>query len=179
MSLPSRLRPSLALVLAALAAGACSRGDARPAADSSGGGPVLRVAPAPAPKPWLDSGSVGFAARHHRLTMTEMRQWSAVLKRLQARAAKDPSFKLRLGYSPDSSVASQARAVSETAGLREALEGSGLSSREWVVVTMAYIGAATTARSADTTRPVAPDVNPANVAFLRKNKDAISRLQKR
>lgn len=189
MSHPSRLRSRLALAaaaaLGAAISGCAQGGDARELADSSAPAVASAAVTAQPPEladsaaaPALAEGSVGAATRDHRLTMAEMQTWSSVIKALKARARTDPNFKLTLAYPPASSLESQAQVAGENPALREALRSNGLSARDWVVVTAAYISASIAAQTDDPAHALAPDVNAENVAFLREHGPAINALQR-
>jgi hypothetical protein len=112
--------------------------------------------------------TVGDAGYRNKLTMSQIQRWYAVLAMFRDSAERDPTFRLKLNFPLDSSLASQVRAVEARSSLRAAIAGAGLTSDEFVMITASYGGAkmAIQLRDSLSHKDLPTNVNPANVSFL-------------
>ncbi len=122
--------------------------------------------------------TVGDAAFHHNLTLSEMDRWFGAVAALLKSHQHDSTYHLSLQFPVDSSITSQANRVNRSA-LAALPNALGMSAEDFVTVTAAYsaatLGKAIRDTSARHELPV--NVNPRNVLFLEQNAAVLDSLK--
>jgi hypothetical protein len=127
---------------------------------------------------YLAPGTVGRAGYEYRLSMPELAKWYAILHELEDSSASNVSFHVKVDFPADGTLDSQIRVVDGIPALKNAVRRAGLSSREYVALTAALVGAAAASTVADTVpgRNAPKNVHPSNLAFLRKHAAEVEAL---
>jgi hypothetical protein len=130
------------------------------------------------PDAYLAPGTVGRAGYEYRLSMPELAKWYAILHELEDSSARNASFHVKFDFPADSTLDSQIRVVDGIPALKDAVRRAGLSSREYVALTAALVGAAAASTVVDTVpgSEAPKNVHPSNLAFLREHAAEVEAL---
>jgi hypothetical protein len=123
----------------------------------------------------------------HILTMDDMRKFAAVSTRFAELAQRDSKVCALIGQeerapgasADDRSIAARARALEAEPVTRAALQASGVTAREFVVIMLTYLTTTMDYMTRVTGRSLYSDpvkVNPANREFMVSRKDEIGEL---
>ncbi|MGH9419255.1 MAG: hypothetical protein ACRD3J_04715 [Thermoanaerobaculia bacterium] len=129
------MKPKLIPLALALTLGACSAKDNSSAA--SAGAAASSVATA------SDPGSNDIS--NYTLDMDKMNRWINTMKAIGSEVKKDTTVAAAVSMDDDKSVDQSVAKLEANPGARRALASSGMSAREFVMTSLAYVQAAMTA----------------------------------
>ncbi len=117
----------------------------------------------------------------YRLTMPRVEQFAQAVRNLQELTRTDPAVRARmeeLGGEEDQTPGELANAIERDPQLRAAIERTGLSVREYMLVSLAFTQAAMAHRfqQEGLMQELPPGVPPENVAFIRENEERLRPL---
>ena len=165
--------PRVSLVVATCVAMACT---SRDAADEAAAGSAAAAAPSPASaaEPTANDFS------NYKLDMDKMRKYAAAIKAFSALSPSDTSGMSGLNMSGNESTTETIARMESNPVARRVLADAGLTAKDYVWITAAYLQAAMTQGLME----VSPEAkmpegqNPQNVEFLKANKTVLEAIMK-
>jgi len=177
MNLPRR---AALLTLLVFTATACKSKDVSPADSAAAAGADVAASTSEIPS---TSGAEPTAneVSNYRLDMDKMRRYTAALKGFSTLSAQDSAAAAAMGSSSSNESTAQmiARIEGNPIAMRE-LRKAGLSAKEYVWITAAWLQAAMTQGMLESSpeAKLPEGQNPQNVEFLKANKAELERLMK-
>jgi len=169
------VRFPILVVTAALATGACSSKDAtQDASTSASTAAEISATSTSSAEPTETEIS------NYTLDMDKMTKWGNAIKYLTEAAEKNPTLVAALKTENNESTSESIRKLEGNATARAALSRAGLSSRDYVWITTAWLQAAMTEGIMSTTpgAKMPEGQNPKNVEFIRTHRAEIQRIAK-
>lgn len=170
-----RTRPDLPMLALVLFTAACTSGDPAPA-DSAAGVPV---ASDDAP---VASGAEPTATdvSNYRLDMDRMRRYAAAIRGFQDLSASDSAAAEAMSTGANESTAQMIAKLERNPVVMRVLRQNGLSARDYVWITAAWLQAAMTQGilESDPAAKMPEGQNPQNVEFLKANRVAIEGIMR-
>jgi hypothetical protein len=155
-------RRSALFITAAFALAACSKKDSSVAADAAATGSAATPAAAPAGEPTANDVS------NYELNMDRMRRWVAAMKGFAAEAERDSAAAEAMAMDQNASTAQLVARLESHPLAKRVLSQAGLSARDYVWTTAAYMQAAMTAGLMQMPNAKAPEgMNMKNVEFVK------------
>ncbi len=117
------------------------------------------------------------AMRNYKLTMSKVDQWAATNRAVAAYVKAHPEVKrLRNDQEAKTFDQMEARTRAEAPGFVKAIESTGISFREWWLVTGSLMSAYVAAQYQRPGMPASNTVSPENIEFVKANKQKIDAL---
>lgn len=118
------------------------------------------------------------ALRNYKLTMSKVDQWAASNRAVAAYVKAHPEVKRPRDVAGDAKTFSEAeaRARAEAPGFVKAIESTGISFREWWLVTGSLMSAYVAVQYQRPGMPASSAASPENMEFVKANKQKLDAL---